>query len=75
MTADKLSVVKGNRDAMQAEHDRYKVARDAFKLRYEASQSELRVVKAKLAAYAAQGFLDRVLGRVPEAEPFAEPQE
>ena len=75
MTADKLSVVEGDRDAMQAERDAYKTARDTFKMRYEASQSELRVVKAKLAAYAEQGFWDRVLRRVPAAVPFAEPQE
>ena len=74
MTVDKLSVVEGTRDAMQTERDAYKVARDTFKLWYAASQSELRVVKAKLAVSEAQDFWDRVLRCVPEAAPFAESQ-
>ena len=49
--ADKLSVVIGDRDGMQAKRDEYQKARDCFKARYEACQSDLVVVKAKLAAY------------------------
>ena len=75
MTADKLSVIEDDRDAMQVERGPYKAVRDTFKLKYETSQSVLQMVKAKLAAYQGQGFIGRVFGRVPESEPFAEPQE
>ena len=36
---------------MQVERGAYKAARDTFKLKDEASQFELRMVKAKLVAY------------------------
>lgn len=75
MTADKLSVVEGDRDAMKSERDTYKNSMDSFKEKYECSQADLRVVKGKLAGYQGQGFWGRVFGRVPEVVPFVEPQE
>ena len=80
-TADKLSVVVGDRDAMQekrdaykASRDGYKASRDRFKAKYESAASDLSVVKAKLSAYESQGFWDRLFRRVPVVLPCAEPE-
>ena len=62
---DKLSVVIGDRDGMQATRDAYAKARDCFKSKYEACESERLALVAKLAAYESQGWWDRVLGRKP----------
>ena len=64
-TSEKLSVVEGDRDMMRSQRDEYKTSRDCFKVKYEESESDLSVVKAKLAAYEGQGFWGRLLGRVP----------
>ena len=66
ITADKLSVVEGDRDAMKASRDTYKTSMETFKEKYERSQADLRVVEAKLAGYQRQRFWGRVFGRVPE---------
>lgn len=75
MTADKLSVVAGDRDAEIASKEAYEKSRDHFKLKYEQSEADLRVVEAKLAAYRRQGFWGRAFGRVPAWEPFTAPTE
>ena len=64
-----------DRDTMRSKRDAYKASRDCFKVKYEESQSDLEVVKAKLAAYQVQGFWGRLLGRVPVVVPYAEPVE
>ena len=71
-TQDTLSIVEGDRDVITEQRDVYKVERDTFKAKYEVSEADMRVVKAKLAAYQQQGLLERVLGRLPEPEPFQE---
>ena len=63
---DKVSVVECDRNA-------YKASRDRFKAKYEASVSDLAVVKSKLLAYQCQGFWGRVFRRVPVVVPYAEP--
>ena len=75
MTADKLLVVEGDRDAEIVSKKAYEKSRDHFKMKYEESAAELRVVEAKLAAYRRQGFWGRVFGRVPEPEYFVETTE
>ena len=66
MTADKLSVVEGDRDTIQTQCDAYKASRDTFKAKAEECEAELRVVEAKLAVYQQQGFWGRVFGQVPK---------
>ena len=69
-----LSVVEGDQDMMQSQRDEYKTSRDCFKVKYEESESDLVVVKAKLAAYQSQGFWGRLLGQVPVVVPYAVPE-
>lgn len=71
-TADKLSIVKADRDAMKVERDDYKRARDAFKAKSEECESELLFVQAKLQGYRQQGFWGRLFRRVPEPVPYVE---
>lgn len=71
-TADKLSIVKADRDAMKIERDDYKTSRDCFKAKSEECEADLRVVKAKLEGYLRQGFWGRVFRRVPEPVPYVE---
>lgn len=74
MTADKLSIVEGDRDTLQTHCNDYKASRDAFKAKAEECEADLRVVKAKLEGYQQQGFWERVFGRVPAVVPYAEPK-
>lgn len=74
MTADKLSIVEGDRDTLQMQCNAYKASRDAFKAKAEECEADLRVVKAKLEGYQQQGFWERLFGRVPVVVPYAEPK-
>ena len=63
---------ENSRKAAVAANQQLSNTLDTLKAKHEDSESELRVVKAKLKAYENQGVIGRLFGRVPE--PDMEPE-